>query len=311
MVEGSGSVASTAGDMARYIRFLIAAGQGHGAPLLSDVAAARFTKATVEAPAWGAGGGQYANGLAVVDVGGRKLLHHTGGMLIFNSAIHVDPMAGVGAFASTNMGSFPYRPRDITAYACARLRAVVEDAPKPEPMPAPPKLPDVSGYVGRFEGRNGEVLTVDTDPRGLAVRLGDQTLALQQSGEDAFTASDPAATPLPLVFRKADDAVARAWWGETEYVREGVEFSLPTPEKLAALTGYYESDDPWRGSFRVIAQGPDLTIDGTNPLTPLADSVYRSGKEDWSPERLRFSAWLDGRPQRATASGADYLRRPA
>jgi len=311
MVMGSGSVASTAGDMARYTRFLIAAGQGHGAPLLSDEAAAQFTKATVEAPAWGVGGGEYANGLAVVDVGGRKLLHHTGGMLIFNSAIHVDPIAGVGAFASTNMGLFPYRPRDITAYACARLRAVVEDGPKPEPMPAPPKLPDASGYVGRFEARDGEVLTVETDPRGLGVQRGDKRLALQQSGEDAFTAADPAATPLPLVFRKEDKEVVRAWWGETEYVREGVAFSPPTPPKLAALTGYYESDDPWRGSFRVIAQGPDLTIDGTNPLTPLAGGLFRAGKDAWSPERLRFDAWLDGRPQRATASGADYLRRPA
>jgi hypothetical protein len=61
----------------------------------------------------------------------------------------------------------------------------------------------------------------------------------------------------------------------------------------------------------VIAQGPDLTIDGTNPLTLLSENVFRAGKDAWSPERLRFSAWLDGRPQRATASGADYLRRPA
>ena len=312
MVQGSGSVASTAADMGRYTRFLIAAGQGRGAPLLSDAAAAQFTKATVEAPAWGVGGGQYANGLAVVDVGGRKLLHHTGGMLIFNSAIHVDPIAGVGAFASTNMGSFPYRPRDITAYACARLRAVVEDGPRPDPMPAPPKLPDASGYVGRFAAADGEILTVEIDPRGLSARRGDQQqLALQQSGEDAFTAVDPAATPLPLVFRKEDKAVVRAWWGETEYVREGVAFSPPTPAKLAALTGYYESDDPWRGSFRVIAQGPDLTIDGTTPLTPLGKGLYRAGKDAWSPERLRFDALLDGRPQRATASGADYLRRPA
>ena len=311
MVAGSGSVASTAGDMARYTRFLIAAGQGHGAPLLSDEAAARFTTATVEAPAWGVGGGEYANGLAVVDVGGRKLLHHTGGMLIFNSAIHVDPIAGVGAFASTNMGSFPYRPRDITAYACARLRAVVDDSPTPEPAPAPPKLPDASGYFGRYKARDGEVLTVDVDTRGVAARRGDRRLALQQSGEDAFTASDPAATPMPLVFRKENKEVVRAWWGETEYVRDGVAFSPPTPAKLAALTGYYESDDPWRGSFRVIAQGPDLTVDGINPLTPLSENVFRAGKDDWSPERLRFSAWLDGRPQRATASGADYLRRPA
>lgn len=311
MVEGSGSIASTAGDMARYIRFLIGAGQGHGAPLLSDVGAARFVKATIEAPAWGVGGGEYANGLAVVDVGGRKLLHHTGGMLIFNSSIHVDPIAGVGAFASTNMGLFPYRPRDITAYACARLRAVVDDGPKPDSMPAPPELPDASGYVGRFAARDGTVLTVDIDPRGLTAQLGEQTLALQQSGEAAFTAADPAVTPLPLVFRKAGDRVARAWWGETEYVRQGVAFSRPTPAKLAALTGYYESDDPWRGSFRVIAQGPDLTIDGTTPLTPLGENLFRAGKDNWSPERLRFSAWLDGRPQRATASGADYQRRPA
>ncbi|MGH6965524.1 MAG: serine hydrolase domain-containing protein [Phenylobacterium sp.] len=311
MVEGSGSVASTAADMARYIRFLIAAGQGRGDPLLSDTAAERFTKATVEAPAWGVGGGQYANGLAVVDVGGRKLLHHTGGMLIFNSAIHVDPIAGVGAFASTNMGSFPYRPRDITAYACARLRAVVDDRSKPEPMPAPPKLPDVSPYLGAYTAKGGEVLSVEPDPQGVAARLGGQQLALQPSGEDAFTASDPTATPMPLVFRKEDKTVVRAWWGETEYVREGVEFSAPTPAKLAALTGYYENDDPWRGSFRVIAQGPDLTIDGTNPLTLLSENVFRAGKDAWSPERLRFSAWLDGRPQRATASGADYLRRPA
>jgi hypothetical protein len=312
MVEGSGSVASTARDMGRYTQFLIEAGQGHGAPLLSDAVAAMFTKATVEAPAWGASGGEYANGLAVVDVGGRKLLHHTGGMLIFNSAIHVDPTARVGAFASTNMGSFPYRPRDITAYACARLRAVVEDRPKPEPMPAPPKRPDVSDYIGRYEGRDGDALTVDSDPRGLSVvRGGGDRLKLEQSGEDAFTASDPAATPLPLVFRKMDKKVVRAWWGETEYVRDGAEFSPPTPAKLAALTGHYESDDPWRGSFRVIAHGPDLTIDGTTPLTQLGEGLYRAGKDAWSPERLRFSAWLDDKPLRATASGADYQRRPA
>jgi D-alanyl-D-alanine carboxypeptidase len=311
MIEGSGSVASTARDMARYARFLIAAGQGRGAPLLSDAAAARFTGESVDAPAWGVGGGRYANGLAMVDVGGRKLLHHTGGMLIFNSAIHVDPLAGVGAFASTNMGSFAYRPRDITAYACARLRAVVEGGPKPEPTPAPPKLPETAGYLGRFTARDGEVLQVEGDARGLGVRLGERRLALAPSGEDAFTAADPAATPLPLVFRRKGKAVVRAWWGGTEYVREGVGFSPPTPAKLAALAGYYESDDPWRGSFRVIAQGPDLTIDGTNPLTPLADGAFRAGKDAWSPERLRFDAWLDGRPARANYSGADYLRRPA
>ncbi len=311
MVEGSGSVASTARDMARYSRFLIAAGQGKGGPILSDASAARFTNATVEAPAWGVGGGQYANGLAVVDVGGRKLLHHTGGMLIFNSAIHVDPIAGVAAFASTNMGSFPYRPRDITAYACARMRSVVEGSPAPQAMPAPPKLAGMSDYFGRFTGKGGETLDVTEGERGLTAVLAGHRLAMEPSGSGAFTASDPAATPLPLVFRRKGKAVVRAWWGETEYVRDGAALSAPTPAKLAALTGYYEVDDGWRGAFRVMAQGADLFIDGTTPLTPMPSGGFRLGDDGWSPERLSFDAWLDGKPQRATLSGADYLRRPA
>ena len=311
MVEGSGSVASTARDMARFSRFLIAAGRGKGAPLLSDANAARFTKATVEAPAWGEAGGQYANGLAVVDVGGRKLLHHTGGMLIFNSAIHVDPIAGVAAFASTNMGSFPYRPRDITAYACARMRAAVEGAPAPQPMPAPPKLTGMGDYAGRFVGKGGEALEIVQGERGLTATLAGRRQDMEPSGPGAFTATDPAATPLPLVFRRKGKAVMRAWWGDSEYVRDGAAFSLPTPAKLAALTGYYESDDGWRGAFRVMAQGPALYIDGTTPLVPLPGGGFRLGDDAWSPERISFDAWLDGKPQRATASGTDYLRRPA
>ena len=310
-VEGSGSVASTAGDMARYTRFLIQAGRGRGAPLLSDAAAAQFTKASVEAPGWGVAGDQYANGLAVVDVGGRRLLHHTGGMLIFNSSIHVDPIAGVGAFASTNIGSFSYRPRDITAYACARMRSVVEGGAAPEPKPAPPRQEGLQDYLGRFTARDGQILDVAAGPRGLTAMRGGRSLDLDPSGPGAFTAIDPAATPLPLVFRRKEKAVVRAWWGDIEFVRDGAAFSAPTPPKLAALTGYYESDDPWRGAFRVMAQGPDLFIDGTTPLTPLPDGRFRIGEDTWSPERLAFDAWLDGAPQRATASGADYLRRPA
>ena len=308
MVAGSGCVASTAGDMARYARFLIAAGQGHGAPLLSDANARRFTTATVEAPGWGAGGGQYANGLAVVDIGGRKLLHHTGGMLLFNSAIHLDPIAGVGAFASTNMGLFAYRPRDITAYACARMRAALAGAPPPQPKPAPPKLDDRAPYVGRYTARGGETLEVASDDLGLAVMHGGKRLVMSPSGPAAFTAVDPAATPLPLVFRgkaKAPKSPAeRAWWGETEYVREGVAYSPPTPAALKALTGYYESDDPWRGSFRIMAQGPALFIEGTTPVVPIGKGLYRTGDEAWSPERLELR-----RLRRRSAPAGDRLGR--
>ncbi len=316
MTAGSGCVASTAGDMARYARYLIAAGQGKGAPLLSDAGAARFARATIDAPGWAVPGSKYANGLAVVDVGGRMLLHHTGGMLGFNSAIHIDPAAGVAAFASTNVGAVPYRPRDITAYACARLRAAVEGAPPPRPAPAPPKPPEIADYLGRYEASNGGRLAVSDVQGRLSAQVGDEAYAMEASEPDVFISIAPRATGYPLVFRRTGKSVTRAWYAGVEFVRveAGVRvapFSPPTPDPLKKLTGDYKSDDPWAGSFRVTAQGEALFLDDTNPLVPLADGGFRVGDKDWSPERLRFDAFVDGRPQRAILSGVDHARRPA
>jgi D-alanyl-D-alanine carboxypeptidase len=316
MTAGSGCVASTAGDMSRYCRWLAAAGRGKGAPILSDAAAARFTKATIDAPGWAVAGSKYANGLAVVDVGGRPLLHHTGGMLLFNSALHVDPLAGVGAFASTNVGSVPYRPREITAYVCARLRAVVEGGPAPQAAPAPPKPPELSQYLGRYESSQGQVLVVSALDHGVSARFEDKVIVMEPGDDDdAFIASQPADTPRPLVFRRTGKVVTRAWHGGVEYVRAEAgrrvgPFSPPTPPELQALTGHYVCDDPWVGSFRVTAQGPALFVDDTAPLVALPGGGFRAGEKDWSPERVRFDALIDGRPQRAIASGADHARRP-
>jgi D-alanyl-D-alanine carboxypeptidase len=316
VTQGAGCVASTAHDMALYCRWLIAAGQGKGAPILSDAGAARFTRATIEAPGWAAKGApQYANGLAVVEVGGRKLLHHTGGMLAYNSALHVDPKAGVGAFASTNVGLVPYRPRDITAFACERLREVVENGPKATPTPAPPKTPAVDAYLGRYVASNGVALTVAAGPRGISARIGDEAYLMEPFEADAFIATAPEATAHPLVFRRTDKTVMGAWWNGVEFVRAVADrpiaaFSPKTPPALAALTGFYGCDDPWHGSMRITAQGDRLFVDDVVPMTLLPDGSWRSGDKDWSPERIRFDAVIDGRPTRAIASGVDHLRRP-
>ncbi len=316
MTAGSGCVASTARDMARYARYLIAAGQGKGAPLMSDANAARFARATIDAPGWAVPGSKYANGLAVVQVGGRPLLHHTGGMLAFNSAIHVDPNAGVGAFASTNIGAVPYRPRDITAYACQRLRAAAEGGAAPSPPPAPLRPPPLADFLGQYQARTGQRLAVSAAPRGLSARVGDAAYAMEPADADVFISVAPQATASPLAFRRTDKAVKRAWFEGTEYVRLDAgapvaPFSPPTPPALQKLTGYYVSDDPWVGSFRVTAEGETLYLDSATPLTALPDGSFRAGDKDWSPERLWFDALLDGRPQRAILSGRDHDRRPA
>jgi hypothetical protein len=60
-----------------------------------------------------------------------------------------------------------------------------------------------------------------------------------------------------------------------------------------------------------MAQGEALFLDDVTPLVALPGGIFRVGEKDWSPERLRFDAVLDGRPQRAILSGVDHVRRSA
>jgi D-alanyl-D-alanine carboxypeptidase len=313
MAEASGCVASTAKDMATYARYLIAAGTGHGAPLLSDAVATRFCTPVIDAPDWPGAQAKYANGLAVVMVGERPLLHHTGGMLTFNSSIHVDSVGGVAAFASTNAGDLPYRPRQLTAYACERLRGARENVPAPKPRPVTPPYDPADDRRGRYVTQAGRYLEIRGVANGLYAYVGARTFALEAAAPDILIAKDPAASADALVFRRREGRVERLWWGEMEYVRDDVRFNVaftaPTPPGLKALTGRYECDDPWRGGFTVLAQGERLFIDGAMALTPLPDGSWRVGDKDWSPERIRFDAEAAGRPQRAVLSGVDYLRR--
>ncbi|MBU1378158.1 MAG: beta-lactamase family protein [Alphaproteobacteria bacterium] len=310
MTEGSGSVASTGADMARYLHWMIDAANGRGAPLLSDAGAKRWLDTVIDAPGWETGA-RYGGGVAHVQVGERTLLHHTGGMVSFSSAFHVDPQAGVGAFASSNVGGLNYRPRAITAYACQRLRAALTggDAPKPAPAPAP--LPPREALAGRYRSRAGETLTVEASRGGLTATLAGRRIALEPGGDDVFIATDPTQATVPLVFRRRGEAVQRAWWNSVEYLREGVSGYTPaTPPELERLLGTYGNDDPWRGTFHVTAEGPALFVDGATPMTPLSGGGFRVGEDDWSPERMAFDAALDRRPSRAIYSGVDFLRRP-
>ena len=110
-----------------------------------------------------------------------------------------------------------------------------------------------------------------------------------------------------------DRRIERVWRGEAEFLRNdqrgAASFSSPPSPALAALTGRYECDDPWRGGFTILAQGDALFFDGAMPMAALPDGSYRVGDKDWSPDRIAFDAVQAGRPQRAVLSGVDYLRR--
>jgi CubicO group peptidase (beta-lactamase class C family) len=311
--EASGSVASPARDMAKYMRFLIDAGNGKGAPILSDAMAQAFVKPVTPAPVFGPGA-QYALGVGVVQNGGRALIHHTGGMIAFCSSFHVDAAAGVACFASTNTNIEGYRPRDVTAYACHLFRTLRDGQPAPAARAI--ELGDTVEKPADFEGdyKSGDGAAFSIRANGNALELTDAhgpAARLQQKGDDAFAVRRPDYSLYALTFVRKDGKVVAAGYGPRLFGRNGEPApSNAPPANLAGLAGRYDNDDPWLGTFRITARSDGLMLDGGGPLVPLPDGAYRVGSDPAGCERIRFDADVNGQAQRLNFSGVDFWRKP-
>ena len=234
-------------------------------------------------------------------------------MIAFSSSIHIDPEAGVGAFASTNAAIGDYRPRDVTAYACELMRAARDGsaAPAPPPIHDDERIAAAADYVGRYETAGGEaiVLAAEGDQLRLTYSGDGRTVTLRAAGEDAFLVPHPRFERLLLVFTRKNGKPALAWWNDVRFAKDPADRRLSnTPPALAAMAGLYVNNDPWAGNMQVIAREDGLWIDGVQPLVALPDGGYRLGKEIWGCERLHFEAPLDERPQRLVFSGVDHTR---
>jgi CubicO group peptidase (beta-lactamase class C family) len=308
--EASGSIASTARDMNRYVAWIIRAANGSGAPLLDEAAAKLFVTPQVKAPYFNPDA-RYAFGLAEIPVEGRPCLHHTGGMVQFSSAMTIDAPAGVGAFASTNCSIQDYRPRQVVAYAVMLLRALREG----RPLPAAPAIdtgeayPDAAEFAGRYVSASGETAVVEPDAGGLLVNARGRRGVLERKGENEFLAAHPRFAAWALAFQREGKAVTGFWYGSDWFASGARPAARPVPEALAAMAGRYDNDDAWRGVFRIAARPDGLYFDGVTPLVPVGDGSYRIGPDPAGCERVRFDALLNGRATRMNFSGVDYLRR--
>jgi hypothetical protein len=82
-------------------------------------------------------------------------------------------------------------------------------------------------------------------------------------------------------------------------------------EEGSRLYGRYRAYNPWTPGFRVVQWESGLGLvyswGHEEPLVPLSDDVFRVGAE-WSPERVRFDAFVEGEALRANLSGESYYR---
>ena len=302
---GAGSVASTADDMTRFMRSLANAVQGRGGLGLSPEQGKLFTTHFVPSDTPGM---RYGNGLMQVGNGGRSYLHHTGGMVSFSSAFHLDVASGVGAFASSTISAFAeYRPRLLTRWAVDALTDALAGRQPPTPPPLAVPVPSPAAYIGRYSGPQGAFEIRPGNPLKIVNRNGEADI--QPWGGDIFRTRHPDFRMFSLMFERTRGFVTGASSGGASFVKQGMAGTVPRSNAaLAQLAGRYVNDSPWIGTALVVERGGKLWLGTETPMTKIGDNQWRVGQESWSPERGSFANFIDGRPQTFIFSGEKFLR---
>jgi D-alanyl-D-alanine carboxypeptidase len=322
--EGAGSVSATATDMGKYLAMLINRGrevQDSRPPTAREGLAQRrivseesfklVTSPAIKAPFWGEDA-SYGYGLWTSEPEGRKLLRHTGGMVAFSSAMHVDLASGIGTFASVNANLAGYRPNVVAKFALDLLRATIDGKtlpPAPKTNTRPDQISNAADFAGTFSSADGSKLVLAADGSKLWLAVGNQRVALESAGPNRFFVKHPDFELFLLEFGRDHNAVAEAFHGQRWFTNDryaGLR-SFEYPKEWDAFAGHYRNDSPWFGSTRIFVRKGVLTAEGT-PLTPLGDGVFRAGAEEWSPERISFGPVVNGRATRMKFSGVEFYR---
>lgn len=301
--NAAGAVAASADGMAGYLRYALALGAGKGGVLMSDAAAKRMLASDIASSEFGPGT-RYASGFATVQIDGKPALHHTGGMTLFSSAFHADPVAGVACFASVNGRAISYRPRLTTIYAIQLMRAVVAGTALPSP-PDPlgfRRVPKPEAYAGTFVGPDGRSVTLRATSAGLVLTDKSGEGRVELGGKDSLATDHPGYAAHSLDFDGNGD---RFWWGGMLFGRGGV---LPQPVAAAALkplAGEYGSSE---GTFSVVVRGQALVAEGAGEFVRRAGGFWSPKEDVGGVTRVWFDGAVNGIPSRLIFCGMDFVR---
>jgi CubicO group peptidase (beta-lactamase class C family) len=311
MDMAAGSIASTPGDMAKYLSMLANKGKTASAEILSNTAFGQFIEPQVKSPFRGEDA-SYAHGLWVSEINGHMRLRHTGGMVAFSSSLDVDVTSGIGAFASVNASLVGYRPVAVTRYALDLINAALEEKQLPDPPPSPRPATEVtnaSEYAGLFTSPDGRKLQFVADQNKLYLQHGSERVALERSGRDLFIVKHQDFEVFMLGFVRDQEKITEAYYGADWYA--GSNYTGPktfeTPREWAGYLGHYANDSPWYGDTRIVTRKGKLFSDGVQPLLPRADGKFSVGGPE-SPDWLEFQSIIDGRAMRLSLSGIIFRR---
>jgi CubicO group peptidase (beta-lactamase class C family) len=314
LTDGSGCIASTPGDIGRYIQMIANHGVGPKGALLAPESFELFSTAHIKAEEFGLTA-SYGYGIAVDTLDGHKILRHTGGMVSFMSAMHVDVDGGFGAFASINAMQ-GYRPNPVAQYAMQLMRAHRENkslpaTPKREPAT---KVENAASYAGIYNSEDGRKIEFIAEGPALFLVHEGKRVPLE-GGEDAFITGPGDFERFSFVFGRADSkdaksAVVEVGWGNDWFTNSKYSGAkkFEYPKEWNAYLGHYRNENPWIGSVRITLRKSQLMMDGVVPLEPGEGGIFHLRDEEHSPEWVRFGEIVNGKAMRLKLSGEDLWR---
>jgi D-alanyl-D-alanine carboxypeptidase len=322
-VDPAGSVISTPGDMAAYLRFYLNGGKApNGTQLLKPATFTAMTEADhfnngqpdtakhVELAEWPAFYHQYGYGLAVFHTDGDHLVGHTGGVSGYTACFQANLTRGFGVIALSNLVEAPLHPCAIVKYAMEVLRAQSLGQALPPPPAGPPIAPPkvtASDYVGTYRSADGSGVVVADDNGTLALHDGAKSYQLVAEDQDIFWTDDPRFTIFYVAFGRNKAKAIDGFTNGSSYYVNGKHTGPTTfthPAAWDRLVGRYETSI--FGSpvvMRVVIVKGMLTTDGINPLKPNGNGTYALGSST-----VRFDTLFEGKMQRLWLDGADLYR---
>ncbi len=305
-----GAISSTSEDMCAYVRMLLNRGKGPDERILSEKSFRLLTQRVIRCDD-SYGEEYYGYGLSVAPYRGHTLIGHTGGMLGFISSMRLDIDEGIGAFASTNCQN---TVDDVTRMAVELFRrARHHESLLDAAVYALPRRPDLDNFTGTYISSD-HFLEVRKHAGRLVLRLGNEHVPLEWRHDDTFFPDSEAMDRYLLKFGREKGNVVEIFHGDEWYTnaRFSGKKDFPCPKEWERITGHYRSHNPWITNFRVVCRKGSLALMQPNnpaePLTPLGDNTFRVGADKRSPERIRFSSFVDGEAQTATLSGCEFAR---
>jgi D-alanyl-D-alanine carboxypeptidase len=284
----SGSIVSTAADMARYVRHLLARGPAGFDRMLDGVPDDEGTP--------------YGLGLWITERGGHTVVGHSGGMVGYVAQMLCDMDAGVGVIVLSNG---PSGAAAVADYALDLARARAEGTPLPEPPAG--GTPDLGERTGEY----GPIIVT-----AAGIHAFGREGALHEHAPDVYATTHPDLCRTFVRFgRDSSGLVDRLMCGDDWHPGQGYAGppEFPHPPEWAAYPGLYRSHNPWLPALRITLCRGELGMEqasyGRLPLEP-----HRSGgfalatPEGRLPERLRFDTVLDGRAQRVDFGGTTLFR---